>query len=83
MWSSEAIVTASPLITCALIGPAAIFTTEPSGGKEGDAAKTLRSLERQIVNLVLCRFAEFWELGQYVYGKFLARLLISCPFAGL
>ena len=69
MWSSNAITTASPLIVCALIGPAAVFTSEPPNLEDGRGRiTTLRSLEWQILKLVLSVFAERWEIGQYMHG---------------
>jgi hypothetical protein len=35
--------------------------------------KTLRSLEWQILDLVLSRFSEFWEIGQHMRGKQISR----------
>lgn len=73
MWTSDAITTANPLVVCALIGPAAIFAAKPPSYNDDAAVTTLRSLEWQILDLVLNSFAEYWEIGQHMHCK-------SCQF---
>ncbi len=75
LWSPDAIVLASPLITCALIGPAAVYTTKPSYNSDSHGMTTLRSLEWQILDLALSHFAEYWDLGKHMQGRYFLTLL--------
>ena len=70
MWSSDAIPFTNPLTVCSLIGPAAAFTAKaPSSAKGSAMIETLRSLECKILDLVLGRFSEYWEIGQLMRGE--------------
>ncbi|RHZ69813.1 hypothetical protein CDV55_107029 [Aspergillus turcosus] len=68
LWSADYMPLASPLVACALIGPAAVHAAKrPHPGGSKDEMRS--SLEAYLLDLSLHRFGKFWRLGEFLQGK--------------
>lgn len=74
-WPPEFIPIALPLIACTIIGPAAVNIT-PEQDRQGG------HINKEMTDLVLQRFAEYWGLGSVLVGEFVIDLDIQ-PFPSL
>ena len=73
LWSPDFIAFATPLVTYALLGPAATHVHRPS--KDAAAGQdALRSLEGEILRLVLQRFSYYWPLGNVIHSEYYDRI---------
>ena len=70
LWSPDFIALASPLIVCALIGPAAVHAPKRTQKDGATTQKASQLLEREILSIVLQRFANYWPLGNVICGEF-------------
>ena len=68
LWSPDFIAFASPLVTYALLGPAATHvhksTNDAAAGQDA-----LSSLGGEILSLVLQRFSDYWPSGSVVQSE--------------
>jgi hypothetical protein len=69
LWSPDFIAFATPLVTYALLGPAATHAYRPSrnGAADQDAP---RLLESEILRLILQRFSYYWPLGSVIHSEY-------------
>ena len=70
LWSPDYIPFASPLITCALIGPASVHGAKRPYDGASTSSDTLHNLEAAISGFVLRRFSDYWPLGTSMESKF-------------
>ena len=68
LWSPNYMEFASPLVVCALLGPAAIHAATKSNGAQHLGSETMHFLEGQVLISVLKRFGDYWPLGSTVQG---------------
>ena len=73
-----------PLLSAALIIPAAMFAVESQKTESPLYSKTRSVLDAQVLELVLKRFAEYWGLGSFCLGEWnrvwSRRYLIYWPY---
>jgi hypothetical protein len=69
LWSPEFMPLATPLMTCILIGPAAVHAAKKSSGNPLYGHEVLDYLERQRLTNALQRFEEYWGIGAFMKGK--------------
>lgn len=74
MWSPDFIPLASPLMTAAIVGSAAAHSRNLYGT---DRSHERSALDRQLLELVLQRYAEHWAIGSYFLGEALDVPIIS------
>ncbi|KAK4945484.1 hypothetical protein LTR10_015380 [Elasticomyces elasticus] len=66
LWSPDYIALGSPILTCALLGPAAIHAMKrPRDGVPDQSA--ICFLEGEILSFVLQRFSDYWPLGTFIH----------------
>lgn len=70
LWSPDYVALASPLLTYALLGPAALHASRPPHLDATTSQGALRFLEDEILSFVLQRFARFWPVGNVVHRKY-------------
>jgi hypothetical protein len=70
LWSPDFVSFASPLITCALIGPASVHVAKSPCDGAVASSDTLRNLEAAISGFVLRRFSNYWPIGTSMESKF-------------
>ncbi|KAI1617374.1 fungal-specific transcription factor domain-containing protein [Exophiala viscosa] len=63
LWSPDYIALGSPILTCALLGPAAIHAMKRPNEAVPAGQRALCFLEGEILSFVLQRFSEYWPLG--------------------
>lgn len=70
LWSPDFVPFASPLIACALIGPASLFTAKRPSDGTSTGSDTLCNLEATISSFVLRRFSAYWPIGTSMESEF-------------
>jgi len=69
LWSPDYIALASPVSTCALLGPAAIHAMKRPDEAVPAGQRALCFLEGEILSFVLQRFSDYWPLGTITHGE--------------
>ena len=70
LWSRDFLPFASPLIACALIGPASVHVAKRPRDGALTGSDTLCNLEAAISGFVLRRFSDYWPLGTSMESEF-------------
>lgn len=70
LWSSNYMEFATPLVACALLGPAAVHALIKPVDTESRGGEALHFLEGQILISVLKRFGNYWSLASNLQGMF-------------
>lgn len=65
LWTPEYIHLASPLLTAALVGPAAAHYVPESAQESVSDDDVLSALDGKLLELAVGRFAEYWEIGSF------------------
>jgi hypothetical protein len=73
LWSPDFIAFATPLVTYALLGPAAAHVHRPSKDV-ATGQEALRALEGEILRLVLQRFSYYWPLGNIIHSEYYGQI---------
>ncbi len=75
LWSPDFISLATPLVTCALIGPAAMHAAKKPSDGDNNPSDVLHYLRWQFLEHTLRRFEQYWGLGTSMKGTYIIKCI--------